>query len=404
MRIAVVGAGAAGLMAAATAAKISDVVLYEKNQKVGKKIYITGKGRCNVTNMCEPSEFLENVVNGKKFMHGAIYAFPPQKTILFLENNGVETKVERGNRVFPQSDKSSDVIKALKRAIDREGIRVCFEQVLKIKREDNCFVVDTDISAEKFDKVILACGGVSYPATGSTGDGYRFARSFGHKIVTPRAALVPILLKNSVSALEGLSLKNVTATVFVSGKSFSEFGEMLFTDKGVSGPIILSLSSLINKFDLKSAKLSIDLKPALSHEKLDMRLLSDFEKYKNKQFKNALGDLLPAKLIDYFVGYTKINRNKPVNSITKAERKTIVESMKSLDFDIASLDKTELGIVTAGGVDLCEVNPKTMESKLVKGLYFAGEMLDVDAMTGGFNLQIAFATGYVAGLHAGEQL
>ena len=354
--------------------------------------------------MCEPSEFLENVVNGKKFMHGAIYAFPPQKTILFLENNGVETKVERGNRVFPQSDKSSDVIKALKRASDREGVRVCFEQVLKIKREDDCFVVDTDISAEKFDKVILACGGVSYPATGSTGDGYRFARSFGHKIVTPRAALVPILLKNSVSALEGLSLKNVTATVFVSGKSFSEFGEMLFTDKGVSGPIILSLSSLINKFDLKSAKLSIDLKPALSHEKLDMRLLSDFEKYKNKQFKNALGDLLPAKLIDYFVGYTKINRNKPVNSITKAERKTIVESMKSLDFDIASLDKTEFGIVTAGGVDLCEVNPKTMESKLIKGLYFAGEMLDVDAMTGGFNLQIAFATGYVAGLHAGEQL
>ncbi len=404
MRIAVVGAGAAGLMAAATAAKTADVVLYEKNQKVGKKIYITGKGRCNVTNMCEPSEFLENVVNGKKFMHGAIYAFPPQKTILFLENNGVETKVERGNRVFPQSDKSSDVIKALKRAIDREGVRVYFEQVLKIKREDDCFVVDTDISAEKFDKVILACGGVSYPATGSTGDGYRFARSFGHKIVTPRAALVPILLKNSVSALEGLSLKNVTATVFVSGKSFSEFGEMLFTDKGVSGPIILSLSSLINKFDLKSAKLSIDLKPALSHEKLDVRLLSDFEKYKNKQFKNALGDLLPAKLIDYFVGYMKINRNKPVNSITKAERKTIVESMKSLDFDIASLDKTELGIVTAGGVDLCEVNSKTMESKLIKGLYFAGEMLDVDAMTGGFNLQIAFATGYVAGLHAGEQL
>jgi len=295
MRIAVVGAGAAGLMAAATAAKTADVVLYEKNQKVGKKIYITGKGRCNVTNMCEPSEFLENVVNGKKFMHGAIYAFPPQKTILFLENNGVETKVERGNRVFPQSDKSSDVIKALKRAIDREGVRVYFEQVLKIKREDDCFVVDTDISAEKFDKVILACGGVSYPATGSTGDGYRFARSFGHKIVTPRAALVPILLKNSVSALEGLSLKNVTATVFVSGKSFSEFGEMLFTDKGVSGPIILSLSSLINKFDLKSAKLSIDLKPALSHEKLDVRLLSDFEKYKNN-LKMRLGICFPQSL------------------------------------------------------------------------------------------------------------
>lgn len=404
MRIAVVGAGAAGLMSAATAAKTADVVLYEKNEKVGKKIYITGKGRCNVTNMCEPPEFLENVVNGKKFMYGAIYAFPPRKTVEFLENNGVETKVERGNRVFPQSDKSSDVIKALKRAIDREGVCVCFEKVLKIRREDDCFVVVTDISAEKFDRVILACGGVSYPATGSTGDGYAFAKSFGHKIVPPRAALVPILLKDNVCSLEGLSLKNVNATISVSGKSFSEFGEMLFTSKGVSGPIILSLSSQINKFDLKGAKLSIDLKPALSREKLDLRILSDFDKYKNKQYKNALGDLLPAKLINYFVRYTKIDENKPVNSITRKERETIGESMKSLNFTVSSLDKTELGIVTAGGVDLSEVNPKTMESKLVPGIYFAGEMLDVDALTGGFNLQIAFATGYVAGMHAGELL
>lgn len=404
MRIAVVGAGAAGLMAAVTAAKTADVVLYEKNEKVGKKIYITGKGRCNVTNMCEPSEFLENVVNGKKFMYGAIYAFPPQKTVEFLENNGVETKVERGNRVFPQSDKSSDVIKALKRAIDREGVRVRFENALKIRKEEGGFVVVTDISAEKFDRVVLACGGVSYPATGSTGDGYKFAKDFGHKIVPPRAALVPILLKDRVSALEGLSLKNVNATVSVSGKSFSEFGEMLFTDKGVSGPIILSLSSRVNKFDLTGAKLSIDLKPALSREKLDLRVLSDFDKYKNKQYKNALGDLLPTKLIDYFVGYTKIDGNKPVNSITKKERDIIVGSMKNFEFQITSLDKIELGIVTAGGVDLSEVNPKTMESKLIPGLYFAGEMLDVDAYTGGFNLQIAFATGYVAGLHAGELL
>lgn len=404
MRIAVVGAGAAGLMAAVIAAKTADVVLYEKNEKVGKKIYITGKGRCNVTNMCEPSEFLENVVNGEKFMYGAIYAFPPQKTVEFLENNGVATKVERGNRVFPQSDKSSDVIKALKRAIDREGVRVCFENALKIRREEDGFIVVTDISAEKFDRVVLACGGVSYPATGSTGDGYKFAKDFGHKIVPPRAALVPILLKDRVSALEGLSLKNVNATVSVSGKSFSEFGEMLFTDNGVSGPIILSLSSRINKFDLTGAKLSIDLKPALSREKLDLRVLSDFDKYKNKQYKNALGDLLPTKLIDYFVGYTKIDGNKPVNSITKKERDIIVGSMKNFEFQITSLDKIELGIVTAGGVDLSEINPKTMESKLIPGLYFAGEMLDVDAYTGGFNLQIAFATGYVAGLHAGELL
>lgn len=402
MRIAVVGAGAAGLMAAIAAAKTSDVVLYEKNEKVGKKIYITGKGRCNVTNACEPQEFLENVVNGKKFLYGAIYAFPPSKTVEFLENNGVATKIERGNRVFPESDKSSDVIKALKKAIDREGVRVCFEEVAEIRRDDGGFVVVTERSAEKFDKVVLACGGVSYPATGSTGDGYKFAKSFGHKIIQPRAALVPILLKSNVKSLEGLSLKNVTATITVSGKSFSEFGEMLFTSGGVSGPIILSLSSVINKYDLKNAKLSIDLKPALSHEKLDDRIFSDFEKYKNKQYKNALGDLLPTKLIDYFVGYTKINADKPVNSITRKERETIVENMKNLSFDVLSLDKIDVGIVTAGGVDLKEVNPKTMESKLIQGLYFAGEMLDVDAFTGGFNLQIAFATGYLAGVSAGE--
>ena len=404
MRIAVVGAGASGLMAASTAAQTSDVVLYEKNEKVGKKIYITGKGRCNVTNACSPSEFLDNVVNGKKFLFGAINAFPPQKTVEFLEENGVKTKVERGNRVFPQSDKSSDVIKALKRAADAYGVRYSFEQVLKIRPDDEGYTVVTDRSAEKFDKVIIACGGVSYPATGSTGDGYKFAQSLGHTVVSPRAALVPIILKDDVSSLQGLSLKNVAATVTVCGKTFSRFGEMLFTDKGVSGPIILSLASLINRYELNGARLSIDLKPALNAKTLDDRVLSDFAKYKNKLYKNALSDLLPFKLIDYFVRYSGVDAEKPINSITKAERSKIVEGLKNLTFTVQKLDKIESGIITAGGVDLKEINPKTMESKLAPGVYFVGETLDVDALTGGFNLQIAFATGYVAGLHAGENL
>lgn len=404
MKIAVIGGGASGLMAAQAAGRNAEVVLYEKNEKIGKKLYITGKGRCNVTNFCDCEEVLCNVVNGDKFLRGAVYRFSPQKTIEFFENYGVKLKVERGNRVFPLSDKSGDVLSALGRSINEAHVRTVHAAVEKVVPLSDGFCVKTTLEESRFDKIIIACGGLSYPLTGSTGDGYRFAAALGHKIVPPKAALVPLILRGDTSILQGLSLKNVTATVLVDGKSFSEFGEMLFTDKGVSGPIILTLSSLINRCDLGSAKLVVDLKPALSIETLDKRVLSDFDKYKNKCYKNSLADLMPNKLIDYFVSYTGIDPYKEVNSVTKNERKIIVHSLKNLTFDVKSTDAIESGIVTSGGVSLNEVNPKTMESKLVKGLYFAGETLDVDAFTGGFNLQIAFATGFIAGTSAGESL
>lgn len=403
MKIAVIGGGAGGLMAASAAGEKAEVALFEKNEKTGKKIYITGKGRCNLTNFCAPEEFLENVVNGKKFLYSAIYGFSPQKTMEFFEKNGVKLKIERGNRVFPDSNKSSDIIAALNRAAEQSRVRTVFEKVDDIRILNDGFLVASGRREEEFDKIIIACGGLSYPLTGSTGDGYRFAESFGHKIIKPRAALVPLLLKDDVSQLQGLSLKNVNVSIKVCGKVFSEFGEMLFTDKGVSGPVILSLSSFVNKYDLSSAVLSIDLKPALDEEKLGKRVLCDFEKYKNKQYKNSLGDLLPKKLIGYFIKYTGINPDKEVNSITRSERTVIVNALKNLTFYIKSTDRIESGIITAGGIDLNEVNPKTMESKLVPGLYFAGEVLDADALTGGYNLQIAFSTGYIAGKNAGEE-
>ena len=405
MKIAVIGAGAAGLLASGTAAlQGNSVYLFEKNEKPGKKIYITGKGRCNVTNLCSPQDFLSNVVGGKKFLTGAIYSFTPEMLVELINQNGVATKVERGNRVFPLSDKSSDIIKALERYAVSAGARLIYEKVNKIVKNEDEFTVSTDCADYTFDKVILACGGVSYPLTGSTGDGYEFARRFGHTVTKLRPALAPVLLKQNVKGLEGLSLKNVNVSVTVAGKTFSEFGEMLFTANGVSGPVVLTLSSLINSYDLKTAKLSVDFKPALDEIKLDKRVLSDFEKFKNKQYKNSLSELMPQKLIDYFIEYTKIYPDKQVNSITKAERARIVDALKNMTFDVLGLDDIKRGIVTAGGVSTAEINPKTMESKLVSGLYFAGEMMDVDAFTGGFNLQIAFSTGYVAGKHAGGDL
>lgn len=404
MKIAVVGAGPAGLLAAATAAGYgAEVTLFERNEKPGKKLYITGKGRCNLTNLCSPNDFLSKVVSNPKFLYSAIFSFAPEDTVDLVERFGTPTKVERGNRVFPLSDKASDVTRALVRNCESVGVEFLYENVESIASDNGKLTVKTAKGAILFDRVILACGGVSYPSTGSNGDGYKLAKALGHTIVKPTPALVPLFLIDDVSMLEGLSLKNVTASITDGNKTYSQFGEMLFTAKGVSGPIILSLSSLINRVDSVSKLcLSIDLKPALDFDKLDKRVLADFDKFKNKQFKNALDELLPKSLIPFVIARSEILPNKPVNSISKTERERLVSTIKSLSFRIKALGPIEAGIVTAGGISVSEINPKTMESKLVKGLYFAGEMIDVDAFTGGYNIQIALSTGYVAGKSAGE--
>ena len=405
MNIAVIGAGPGGLIAAAEAAKAgASVTLFDKNEKAGKKLYITGKGRCNVTNMRPPGEFLEFVVRNRKYLYGAIYSFSPENTVELIESNGVKTKVERGNRVFPQSDKASDITKALVKNAERYGVNFSYNsEITDITKVDNEFLITSRNGKIRFDKVIIACGGISYPTTGSTGDGYVFAKKFGHKIVEPRPALVGLTLKESVKKLQGLSLKNVTATISGGGIDESRFGEMLFTSSGVSGPIILSLSSYINRVgNLKDMTLTVDLKPAMTDEELDKRVLNDFNKNINKRFKNSLDELLPKSLIPYIIEVTGISPEKPLNSITKEDRTKLVHTLKNLRFGIASLGSINEAVVTSGGVNVSEVNPKTMESKLVPGVYFAGEVLDVDALTGGFNIQIALSTGYVAGKSAGQ--
>lgn len=403
MKIAVVGAGPAGLLAAAEAAAHgAETVLLERNEKPGKKLYITGKGRCNVTNLCSPRDFLEKVVRNPKFLYGALFAFTPEDTVKLLNSNGVSTKVERGNRVFPLSDKASDVTAALVKHADRSGVRFVYENVDAIKRDEGKFIVSTRSGKNIFDKVILACGGVSYPSTGSNGDGFKLAAALGHRVTPLLPALVPIILVQDVKPLQGLSLKNVTVSVSDGKKEYSLFGEMLFTARGVSGPVALSLSSLINREELSELKMKIDLKPALSYEKLDKRMLGDFEKFKNKQFKNSLDEMLPKSMIPYIIKLSGILPEKPVNSVTKAEREKLVGLLKGLEFDISALGAVEEGIVTSGGVDVREVNPKTMESRVSPGLYFAGEMLDVDALTGGYNIQIALSTGFCAGRSAAE--
>lgn len=404
MKTAVVGAGPAGLIAAATAAAGSDVTLFERNEKPGKKLYITGKGRCNVTNLCSPREFLEKVVRNPKFLYSAIYTFTPEDTVNLIETNGVKTKTERGNRVFPASDKASDVTKALVSNAMKAGVQFVYENVVSLSRKDGLFRLITSGAEYFFDKVILACGGVSYPSTGSNGDGFKLAESMGHTVTKLYPALVPVNFCEDVKSLQGLSLKNVKVTVSDGRKSESLFGEMLFTSRGASGPVVLSLSSLINRLDVKHVTFSIDLKPALDYDKLDKRVVSDFTKFKNKQFKNSLDEMLPKSLIPYIIDVSGINPDKPVNSVTKQEREKLVNLLKNLSFTVDSLGSIAEGIVTSGGVSVDEVNPKTMESKLVKGLYFAGEMLDVDALTGGFNIQIALSTGFAAGTSASKSL
>lgn len=400
--VAVIGGGAAGLMAAyAAAINGNKVTLFEKNEKCGKKIYITGKGRCNLTHDCLPDEFLQNVVTNSKFLTGAIYNFSPQKTMQFFEDGGLKLKTERGDRVFPVSDKASDVTKCLEKKCMNAGVTFKFcEKVLKIQILNS---IISDIITVKdrysFDSVIVCTGGLSYPSTGSDGDGYKFAEGTGHCIVAQKPALCGLNLTGKFfKELQGLTLKNVKLSVFVNNKKQREFfGEMLFTHFGISGPIVLSASSYINRCDLKAVKLVLDLKPALTDEQLANRILRDFDKYKNKDIANCLKELLPNALIPIVLGKCGVAFNRKINSVTRNERLSLLTTVKNFDMIVSSLRGFDEAIVTAGGVDVKEINPKTMESKLVKGLYFCGEVLDLDALTGGFNLQIAFSTGFVAG-------
>ena len=397
----VIGGGPAGLISAYfRAVRGEDVYLIEKNEKPGKKLYITGKGRCNVTNDCDVDEFLSNVVTNAKFLNGAIRRFPPEKFMEFLSGK-TKLKTERGNRVFPLSDKASDVTKCLCAYVEEAGAEIKLnEKVLSINASDGKIVsVVTDKATYPCDNVIVCTGGLSYPSTGSTGDGYAFAKSFGHTIISPVAALSGVNLKGDFyKNLQGLSLKNVAISV-INGKKkiYSDFGEMLFTHFGVSGPTIISASSFINRLNLRDVYISLDLKPALTEEQLDARVLRDFEKYKNKAIKNSLDDLLPKAMIPVIIKAAGINGDIKNNELKAENRRKIVAAIKDFRIYPHSLRDLNEAIVTSGGVSVKEIDPKTMESKLVKGLFFAGEVIDADALTGGFNITIAACTAYSAG-------
>ncbi len=394
--IIVIGGGASGLFVAGGCAKKGyKVTLIEKNEKVGKKLYITGKGRCNITNLCETQQFFENVPTNPKFLYSAIFSFSPYDTMQFFESNGQELKVERGNRVFPKSDKSSDIIKVLQNYCLENGVKIQLnEQVLDCYKnsQTNKFVVKTTENEYSCDKLVFATGGKSYSATGSDGYSYNLIKKFGHTIIKPKPALCPIKLKDKwVKQVEGMSLKNVKLYAYSMEKLIrAEFGEMLFTSNGISGPISLTLSSFINK--LKSVDLVLDFKPALSTQILDNRLLREFDANKNSQIGTVMKNLLPKNFVPIFLDYVEIKDNTKVNSITVEQRNKITTSLKQFKLNFDRLYDIDYAIITSGGVNVNEVNPKTMESKIVSGLYFAGEVLDVDALTGGFNLQIALAT------------
>lgn len=408
-KVLIAGGGAAGMFAAITAARQGqEVHVYEKNEKLGKKLFITGKGRCNITNACDMDTLFDSVITNSKFLYSSFYGYTNQDVIDFFENIGVQTKTERGERVFPQSDHSSDVIRALEAEMRRLGVHIHLHTGVKqVISADGSFdhIELMDGSIVKGDSCIVATGGLSYQTTGSTGDGYRFAKDNGHTVTDCMPSLVPMMTKEEwVPRLQGLSLRNVRAAIFDGKKKlYDEFGEMLFTHYGVSGPLMLSASSVIGKkLKEKELKLTIDLKPALSMEQLEKRVLRDFEENQNRQFKNAVGKLFPSKLIPVMIELSGIEEEKKVNVISREERQKFVSLIKNLPVTLTGLRGYNEAIITKGGVKVKEIDPSTMESKLVKGLYFAGEVLDLDAVTGGFNLQIAWSTAYAAGMAVSE--
>ncbi len=409
IRVAVIGGGAAGLMAALMAAKNgAQVTLFEKNEKLGKKIYITGKGRCNVTNTAVGAQYLANVMRNPKFLMSSLSLFDSAKLCAFLEELGLPLKVERGGRVFPASDKASDVTATFARALSREGVDVRLNSPVSEILACEGSVTGLRVNGKKydFDRVIVCTGGVSYPSTGSTGDGYRFAGDLGHSIVKQSPSLVPIDCKETwPSQLQGLTLKNVNLSAQLGKKTlFSQQGEMLFTHFGITGPLVLSLSAVLSgRDDLDKIALAIDLKPALDEQTLEKRILRDFDVAKNKQVIHGMVDLLPQRLIGVVLACAGIDEKKVVHQISRVERESLLKALKSLPLTIKGLRGWNEAVVTRGGVSVREVDPKTMASKKIAGLYFAGEVLDVDALTGGYNLQIAFTTGYCAGLCAARK-
>lgn len=407
MKIIVIGGGAAGMIAAIAAARSGKkVILFEKNEKLGKKLYITGKGRCNITNCCDTEGILENIVSNSRFMYSSLYGFTNYDVMGLMEELGCPVKVERGERVFPQSDKSSDVISALYREMKRLGVEIRYNSPVQALHGEGKFqsVTLTNGDVIAGDACIVATGGLSYPSTGSTGDGYDFAKNAGHAVTTLSPSLVPFNIKEveECRALQGLSLRNIECIITADGKEFyRDFGEMLFTHFGVSGPVILSGSAFLQPHRMKDIRVHLNLKPALTKEQLNQRILRDFEKNKNREFKNALDELLPRKMIPVIMKRSGILPDKKVNSICKEERMRLLEVVTNFTLTFQSLRSYNEAIITKGGIKVNEVHPTTMESKLVPGLHFAGEVLDLDALTGGFNLQIAWSTGYAAGIHAG---
>ncbi len=405
-KVGIIGGGAAGMIAAIfSARKGNEVHIFEKNTKLGKKIYITGKGRCNITNSGDIQNFIDNIAGNPYFIYSPFYNFSNEDTIKFFNELGVETKIERGGRVFPVSDRAGDVVRALEKELQKRKVKVHYGETvnkLLISEMGEIKGFSTDKTKEFLcDRVLISTGGLSYPGTGSTGDGYKFAKSSGHKVTELYPSLVPFTVKeNWCKELQGLSLKNIKINIDSDKKKniYEDFGEMLFTHYGVSGPVILSASRNIIPYMKDKLTLNIDLKPALEEKVLDSRILRDFEEFKNKDFKNSLDELLPQKLIPIIIQLSEISPEKKVNVITKEERKHLCRLIKNLKLTITGTRGFNEAVVTCGGVNIAEIEPSTMESKLVKGLYFAGEVIDVDAYTGGYNLQIAFSTGYTSGI------
>lgn len=402
-RVGIIGGGPAGMMAAITAGKNpkNQVVLLEKNEKLGKKLYITGKGRCNITNSIDISEFFNYIPRNKEFLYSSLYSFTNDDIIKMLDELGLKTVVERGNRVFPESNKSNDVLKAFEKALRLNNVEIHLNnEVSAIEKSQDVFTVKSIRGNLEFDKLIIATGGISYPMTGSTGDGYKFSKKFGHTVVDPEPSLVPVVLKDKyLSELQGLSIKNAEISVYVNKKlKHSEFGEFLFAHFGITGPIVLTLSEYLSNYKKNEIEIKCDFKPALDTKKLDTRLQREFAENSNKQILTVMYNLLPRSLAKVVLEISEVDLETPCHQITKAERQKINDNIKGFPMTYDSLADIKLAIITKGGVNVKEINPSTMESKIIPNLYFCGELIDINAFTGGFNLQLAYSTGFLAGI------